>query len=390
MDEPPVEASGTSHPPPGSPPSPPSYDELFFRPSDEEEEGKDEDANGDTQEDNTEGAEHRFEENGGEAPGGQQTEAEPPTAPVPAAFVALDDAIAALDSVISVPTKAARSTQPTDELGIEEEEGEEVQSGREGAERPPSRSPTRGAVVWESINHFDNIPGNGKSTAGSSSRSSASTKRSPKVYQSSTFKELMTGIKETLVAEELAGALGCDDDDAESRYRGDEQEADVNNTSARGVSKPAKAKTTTNIRQLAEAESIWGPGPANADADADADEEFYARRKVSGKYLRNNGQYRPKSLQPQQQARGRQGERGKDRPVSTERQRSTIAPAGEALGRPSSVFELPVGAKPAPAGPEKAGKVEKHATATAAKPRKRGKSIGKKISRIFGRKMEVN
>lgn len=400
FDEAPVEASGTSHPRPGSPPSPPSYDELFSHPPEEETAAKDEDANGDAQEDNADGAENFGE--GGVPNNGQPTETKPPAARVPAAFVALDDAIAALEKVSSAPTTAATPpAQQAAEHGADGEEAREGQSG--GGERAPSRSPTRGAVAWESINPFDGGGGGGNAAVNGSSSSSSSAAVSssrsstaraaaekpspPRVYQPSTFKELMTGMKDYLVTEESAAERCNDDDDAESRYRRGEQEVEnATPTTKGGLGKPPAASAITNIRKLAEAESIWGTGPA---ADTGADEDASAR-KVSGRYLRS--QFRPQSLQPQR-ARGRQGERGSDRSVSTERQRNTIVPAGHALGRPSAVFESPADAAPAAAGPEEeGGQVEKPAPAVAAavKPRKRGKSIGKKISRMFGRKTEVN
>ena len=423
---PPVSALGTDRPPSETPSSPPSYEELFSHPSEEEDEieAKDEDTDGDLLEEEVAedpAAGHSAEESRVVALDGRPTGTETPADPVPAAFVALDDAIAALDNQPSAPTAATRSTQRSAEHGTDEEEDtdDEERGGHEsGGERPPSRSPTRREVVWESINPFDhanatdNSNSNNRnnntntttnnSTVQSASARSSSTSRtaarrsSPKLYQPSTFKELMTGIKETLVAEEEMAGAGWDDDDAESRYHGGEQEPDEGNGRVNGGARrpAATSSAVTNIRKLAEAESIWGTAPAAGD---DADEEASARRKVSGRYLRNNVQFRPQSLQPpppqqqQQQARGRQGKRSEDRPVSTERyQRSTIAPAGEALGRPSAVFDQPGDARPTAAAGgrlEKAGNAEKGAAAS--KPGKRGKSIGKKISRIFGRKTEV-
>ena len=401
VDKPPIEASGTSHPRPDSLSSPPSYDELCPHPSEGGTEAKYEDANGGMQQkDPATQSENRGQ--GGAPSNGQPTATEPPADRVPADFVALDKASSAPTTTAATP-----SAQRADEPGVNERraQGEQSERAGGGGERAPSRSPTRGAVVWEAINPSDgdansasnsnsNSNGNGNGSISSSTAADPSSRSStsqadagkvlsPRVYEASTFKELMSGIQDYLITEEFE-AGGCDDDDAESRYRGGEQEAQDDAIKDAPSKLPATTPTAaavTNIRKLAEAESIWGTTPA-AENGVDA---ASTRRKVSGRYLRS--QFRPQSLQPQG-ARGRQAERVTDRPKSTERQRKTIAPVGEALGRPSAVFESPADGGPAAGGPEKAGQVEKPAAAV--KPRKRGKSIGRKISRMLGRKTEVN
>lgn len=320
----------------------------------------------------------------------------------PPAFVALEEAVAALSTSSSTPTPARRSSRqqhsrPADRTTGERDDkaegrrgggdGGKQSSGRGRSTASRSRSPTTGAVgavVWEALNPFTNDIGYAGPSSRSSSLSSVSTLRKQASYQPSTFKEMMTGMKESPAGENSNGDPWqspvsmdiCEDDDAGSRYNGGVEDSKVASKSS---------PKTPNIRKLAAAQSIWGTG---------VDDDRAARRVVSGRYRRVNGQYRSQSVQPR--AADLADVRSEDHLVVSGGQDLTLRGRGP-LGKPSMACETTIGGKPK-AMTGKTGKTAAAAAAAVAavgenddqKPRKRGKSIGRRISRMFGRKTAVN
>lgn len=225
--------------------------------------------------------------------------------------------------------------------GAEAEDGEGKREREDSGESSPretcprSTSRTHDAVVWEAINPADGDANGGSTGFGStpppSTPSQAAVaqrrRRRQNKFQPSTFKELMTGLKDEPLPEVSMGRSwnspaqsDYGDDDAESTYGGSDGRSDdgvmtdsdmvinqIHRNSA--MTAATRAESIRNIRKLAEAESIWESGSALArkgnDGDAGVGVGAGGRRVVSGRYRRVDGQVRSRTVQPEPQPRGR-------------------------------------------------------------------------------------
>lgn len=321
---------------------------------------------------------------------------------------------AAASTPRSAPARRGRTAK-------READRREADPNGDGGEKSParkaraSRSPVDQTVLWEPIHRFAGDPVKVE-TAGrarrprSPSRSPraavaavAAAAREPRVPQAATFEEMMAGIKDKLVAEgwEVGGSGGGarngdstgppgvvigDDDDAESFFRGEDPSAA---TPATATKEASSTPVTPNLRKMAEAESIWGPSTTEERTPDKA-----TRRKASGRYRRMpNGQYRSRSVQPPPVANRRRA--GREEARATPKLQIGLKVTGDGgvrgpLGKPSAVCEPSV--EPAGVTAVAHGGAEKTVTLDVAKkkPRKRGKSLGRKLTGMFRRKAEAH
>lgn len=355
------------------------------------------------------------------------------------ATLAPAEASSAVDKVTSTPRTATPTVSTTPRSGATARRGRTARrdghmnkvtngsaepngktSTREAARR--SRSPVDQTVVWEPINPFSGPPVQVK-TAGRSRRGRPSarsppptiTRGDPRVPQAATFEEMMAGIKNKLVAEgwesraspggtragDPTGPPGVgDDDDAESCFRGEENLGiDTSASGATAATKEVSTPVTPNLRKLAEAGSIWGPTAAGERTPDNA----ARRRAASGRYRRlpSGGQYRSRSVQPPSVA-SRRGVAREEEVRAAPKMKIGLKMTGDGgvkgpLGKPSAVCDPLVeraavtaeGAPGvAPGAAEGGGKTV--AVDVVKKPRKRGKSLGRKITGMFRKKADAH
>ncbi|CBJ31231.1 conserved unknown protein [Ectocarpus siliculosus] len=209
----------------------------------------------------------------------------------------------------------------------------------------------------------------------------------PQGFQPSTFKEMMTGVRDTPTAEKGYGSAAWDSP-SQSRADGDggggggeEEEEEEEAAAPRhggGVVVQYKggSSNAVTVRKMAELESIWGSAAAAGASDEDDGNDW---RRASGRYRRINGEYRP----PKTAASN----------MTTTNKTTTNAlygGAGGPLGQPAwSLDGTADKAATMAAALSGAGEDSKGATAPGKRQQKRGKSVGKKIYRMFGRKTEA-
>ncbi|CAB1113343.1 unnamed protein product [Ectocarpus sp. CCAP 1310/34] len=202
----------------------------------------------------------------------------------------------------------------------------------------------------------------------------------PQGFQPSTFEEMMTGVRDMSTAEKEFGSAAWDSP-SQSRADGDggggEEEEEEAAAPRHGggivVQYKRGSSNAVTVRKMAELESIWGSAGASAEDDGND------WRRASGRYRRINGEYRP----PKAAASN----------TTTTTKATTNAlygGAGGPLGQPAwSLDGTADKAATMAAALSDAGEDSKGARAPGKRQQKRGKSVGKKIYRMFGRKTEA-
>ncbi|CAN0509151.1 unnamed protein product [Ectocarpus sp. 12 AP-2014] len=195
---------------------------------------------------------------------------------------------------------------------------------------------------------------------------------------------MMTGVRDTPTAEKEFGSAAWDSP-SQSRADGDggggeeEQEEEEEAAAPRHgggvvVQYRGGSSNAVTVRKMAELESIWGSA-----AGADAEDDGNDWRRASGRYRRINGEYRP----PKTAASN----------TTTTTKATTNALYGGAegpLGQPAwSLDGTADKAATMAAALSGSGEDSKGARAPGKRQQKRGKSVGKKIYRMFGRKTEA-
>ncbi|CAM9953836.1 unnamed protein product, partial [Ectocarpus sp. 6 AP-2014] len=203
----------------------------------------------------------------------------------------------------------------------------------------------------------------------------------PQGFQPSTFKEMMTGVRDTPTAETGYGSAAWDSPsqsraDGDGGGGGEEEEEEEEAAAPRhggGVVVQYKggSSNAVTVRKMAELESIWGSAAAAAGASDEDDGNDW--RRASGRYRRINGEYRPPKTA-----------------ASNTTTNALYGGAGGPLGQPAwSLDGTADKAATMAAALSGAGDDSKGATAPGKRQQKRGKSVGKKIYRMFGRKTEA-
>lgn len=208
----------------------------------------------------------------------------------------------------------------------------------------------------------------------------------PQGFQPSTFKEMMTGVRDSPRAEEFGAAAW--DSPSQSRADGDvgeeeeEQEAAPRHGGGVVVQYKGGSSNAVTVRKMAELESIWGSGAAAAAAAASADDGGNDWRRASGRYRRINGEYRP----PKTAAAAASN----TNTTMTTTKNALYGGAGGPLGQPAwSLDGTADKAATVAAALSGAGETGKGASASGKRQQKRSKGVGKKIYRMFGRKTEA-